>query len=166
MSTTTSNKVQPIPKGYHTLLPYINIKGAAEAIEFYKKAFGAKEIGRITMPDGSIGHAELEIGDSKIMISEENEQWNNKSPQSLGGSPVCLCLYVDDVDGVFARALAAGAKVSGEMEVKDQFYGDRTGTLTDPFGHQWSIMTHIEDVSFEEMQRRSDAMFTEPKKNA
>lgn len=163
---TTHNKTQPMPKGYHTLLPYINIKGAAEAIEFYKKAFGAKEIGRIIMPDGSIGHAEIEIGDSKIMIAEENAQWGNKSPQTLGGSPVCLCLYVKDVDAIFSKALNAGAKVSGEMEVKDQFYGDRTGTLTDPFGHQWSIMTHIEDVSFEEMQRRSDAMFAEHKKNA
>jgi PhnB protein len=166
MNMTTSIKTQPIPKGYHTLIPYINIKGAAEAIEFYKKAFGAKEIGRINMPDGSIGHAEIEIGDSKIMIAEENAQWNNKSPQTLGGSPVCLCLYVEDVDVLFAQALDAGAKISGEMEVKDQFYGDRTGTLTDPFGHQWSIMTHIEDVSFEEMQRRSDAMFAEHKKNA
>jgi len=155
----TNNKTQPIPEGYHTLLPYINIKGAEKAIEFYKKAFGAKEVGRITMPDGSIGHAEMEIGDSKIMIAEENEQWGNKSPQTLDGTPVCLCLYVKDVDSVFAQALDAGAKVSGKMEVKDQFYGDRTGTLTDPFGHQWSIMTHIEDVSFEEMQRRSDAMF-------
>jgi PhnB protein len=159
------SKTKPIPKGYHTLLPYINIKNAAKAIEFYKKAFGAKEVGRITMPDGSIGHAELEIGDSKIMIAEENEQWGNKSPQTIGGTPVCLCLYVEDVDSVFAQALDAGAKVSGEMEVKDQFYGDRTGTLTDPFGHQWSIMTHIEDVSFEEMQKRSDKMFAEHKKN-
>ena len=160
---TANIKTQPIPEGYQTLIPYINIKGAAEAIEFYKRAFGAKEIGRITMPDGSIGHAEIEIGDSKIMIAEENAQWNNKSPQTLGGSPVCLCLYVENVDVIFARALDAGAKISGEMEVKDQFYGDRTGTLTDPFGHQWSIMTHIEDVSFEEMQKRSDAMFAERK---
>lgn len=162
----TQNKIQPIPQGYHTLLPYINIKGVVEAIEFYKKAFGAKEIGRITMPDGSIGHVELEIGDSKIMIAEESVQWGNKSPQTLGGSPVCLCLYVEDVDVTFSRAIDAGAKVSGEMEVKDQFYGDRAGTITDPFGHQWSIMTHIEDVSFEEMQRRSDAMFSEHKKDA
>lgn len=158
-----TTKVQSIPKGYHTLTPYINVKNADEAIAFYIKAFGAKEVGRITMPDGTIGHAEIEIGDSKIMISEENVQLGNVSPQTLGGSPVCLCLYVQDVDAVFAKALKEGAKVSGEMEVKDQYYGDRTGSLTDPFGHKWSIMTHIEDVSFEEMQKRTDAMFSESK---
>lgn len=163
---TSNIKTEPIPKGYPALIPYINVKDGAAAIEFYKKAFGAKEIGRITMPDGSIGHAEIEIGGSKIMIADEKAQWNNKSPQTLGGSPVCLCLYVEDVDVIFSQALEAGAKVSGEMEVKDQFYGDRTGTLTDPFGHQWSIMTHLKDISFEEMQRRSDAMFTENNKNA
>lgn len=151
--------IKPIPAGYHTLTPYINIKGAVEAIEFYKEAFGAKEIGRITMAGGTIAHAEIQIGDSKIMLAEESEQWGNKSPQALGGSPVCLCLYVEDVDAVFAQALAAGATVTGEMEVKDQFYGDRSGSLTDPFGHKWTIMTHKEDVSFEEMQDRADAMF-------
>lgn len=150
--------VKPIPVGYHTLTPYINIKGAAAAIEFYKKAFGAKEIGRITTPNGAIGHAEIQIGDSRIMLAEESEQWGNKSPMTLDGSPVCLCLYVEDVDAVFANAIAAGAKITGEMDVKDQFYGDRTGSLTDPFGHKWSIMTHKEDVSFEEMQRRFNAM--------
>ncbi len=97
--------------------------------------------------------------DSKIMLAEESEQWGNKSPQALGGSPVCLCLYVEDVDVVFAQALAAGATVTGETEVKDQFYGDRSGSLTDPFGHKWTIMTHKEDVSFEEMQERANAMF-------
>lgn len=146
------------PKGYHTLIPYINIKNAVEAIAFYKKAFGAKEIGRITMPDGSIAHAEIEIGDSRIMISEENIQWGNPSPLTLGDSPVCLCLYVEDVDTVFANAIKEGATVTGEMDVKDQFYGDRAGSLTDPFGHKWSIMTHIEDVSFEELQKRMDTM--------
>ena len=151
--------IKPIPAGYHTLTPYINIKGAVEAIEFYKKAYGAKEIGRITMAGGTIAHAEIQIGDSKIMLAEESEQWGNKSPQALGGSPVCLCLYVEDVDAVFAQALAAGATVTGEMEVKDQFYGDRSGSLTDPFGHKWTIMTHKEDVSFEEMQERANAMF-------
>ena len=151
--------IKPIPAGYHTLTPYINIKGAVEAIEFYKKAFGAKEIGRITMAGGTIAHAEIQIGDSKIMLADESEQWGNKSPQALGGSPVCLCLYVEDVDVVFAQALAAGATVTGEMEVKDQFYGDRSGSLTDPFGHKWTIMTHKEDVSFEEMQKRANAMF-------
>jgi PhnB protein len=153
--------VKPIPDGFHSVTPYINVKGAVDAIEFYKKAFGAHEIGRITMPDRTVGHAELQIGDSKIMLAETSEQWGNKSPHELGGTPVCLCIYVEDVDAVFTRALAAGAKVSGDMEVKDQFYGDRTGTLTDPFGHQWTIMTHKEDVSFEEMQRRADGMFNQ-----
>lgn len=148
------------PKGFNTLTPYISVKGAKEAIEFYKKAFGATEVGRLTMPDGSIAHAELQIGNSRIMLAEENIQWGNTSPQTLGGSPVSLCIYVEDVDAVFARALEAGAKITGDMEVKDQFYGDRTGSLTDPFGHKWSIMTHLEDVSFEEMQKRMDAMFS------
>lgn len=151
---------KPIPDGFHTLTPYINIKGANEAIEFYKKAFGAIEIGRITMPDKTVGHAELKIGDSKLMLAETSEQWGNKSPKDIGGSPVCLCIYVANVDAVFAQAIAAGATVSEGMEVKDQFYGDRTGSLTDPYGHNWTIMTHKEDLSFEEMQARSDAMFT------
>lgn len=153
-------KTKTTPKGYHSLTAYLTVKGTAEAIEFYKKAFNAKEVARLTMPDGSIGHAEIEIGDSKIMLAEENEKWGNLSPQALGGSPVSLCLYVEDVDTVFAGAIRAGATVTGEMEVKDQFYGDRTGTLTDPFGHQWSVMTHIEDVSFEEMQNRMNALFS------
>jgi PhnB protein len=152
-------KAKAIPEGWHTVTSYISVKGALDAIEFYKNAFGAKETGRLTMPDGSVGHAELEIGDSKIMLAEENEQWGNLSPQTIGGSPVSLCIYVEDVDAVFAKALKAGASVTGEMVVKDQFYGDRTGGITDPFGHKWSIMTHIEDVSFEEMQKRMNAMF-------
>jgi len=152
-------KVKAIPEGWNSLTAYISVKGATDAIEFYRNAFGAKETGRLTMPDGSIGHAELEIGDSKIMLAEENEQWGNLSPQTVGGSPVSLCLYVEDVDAVFAKALEAGASVTGEMVVKDQFYGDRTGGITDPFGHKWSIMTHIEDVSFQEMQKRMNAMF-------
>ncbi len=150
---------QPIPNGWHNITAYINIKDAKAAISFYKSAFDAKEVGRITMPDGSIAHAELQLGDSKIMLAEESEQWGNKSPQTLGGSPVSLCLYVEDVDAVFAQALAAGATVADGMEVKDQFYGDRTGSLTDPFGHKWTIMTHKEDVSFAEMQTRANAMF-------
>lgn len=151
--------VNPIPKGYNTLTPYINVKDARKAIEFYKNAFGAKEVERFSMPDGSIGHAVIEIGDSRIMIADENIEWGNKSPLTLGGTPVCLCLYVKDVDAVFNSALKAGAKVTGDMVVKDQFYGDRSGTLTDPFGHQWSILTHIEDVSPEETQRRLNEMF-------
>jgi len=136
-----TTKVQAIPKGYHTLTPYLNIKGAAKAIEFYKKAFGAKVVG-------------------KIMIAEENEQWRNLSPSTIGDSAVSLCLYVEDVDAVFAMALREGAKPTGEMVVKDQFYGDRAGSLTDPFGHKWSIMTHKEDVPFDELQKRMNAMMS------
>ena len=156
-----TTKAQAIPKGYHSLTPYLNIKNAAKAIEFYKKAFGAKVVGKIYMPDGStIAHAEIEIGDSKIMLAEENEQWENLSPQTIGDSAVSLCLYVEDVDAVFAMALKEGAKPTGEMEVKDQFYGDRAGSLTDPFGHKWSIMTHKEDVPFDELQKRMNAMMS------
>jgi PhnB protein len=152
--------VQPIPEGYTSVTPYLSVKGAVKAIEFYKKAFGARELGRIMMPDGTIGHAEIEIGNARIMLAEENEQWGNRSPSSLGGSPVSLCLYVENVDAVFERALKEGATVRGDMVVKDQFHGDRSGSLTDPFGHQWSVMTHIEDLTFEELQSRSDAMFS------
>jgi PhnB protein len=152
-------KTKSIPEGYSTLTPYITVKGAEKAIKFYEKAFGAEETGRLSMPDGSVGHCELEIGDSKIFIAEENQQWGNLSPLTLGGSPVSLCLYVEDVDAVFDRALKEGATVLGDMVPKDQFYGDRTASLTDPFGHKWSIMTRIEDVSFTEMQKRSDALF-------
>ncbi|MGB8357538.1 MAG: VOC family protein [Bacteroidales bacterium] len=156
-------KAQPIPKGYHSITAYLAVKGADKAIDFYKKAFGATEVGRVIMPDGSVGHAELEIGDSKIMLAEENERWGNLSPQSVGGSPVSLCLYVKDVDNVFNAALKEGAKVIGDMGVKDQYHGDRSVSITDPFGHKWVIMTHIEDVSFDEVQKRTDAMFSKNK---
>lgn len=158
------NTTSPIPKGFTSVTPYLNVRNASEAIEFYKRAFGAREIGRISMPDGSVGHAELEIGNSKIMIAEENETWGNKSPATLGGTPVGLCLYVENVDEVYARAIKEGAKKRGNMEVKDEFYGDRAGSVIDPYGHQWFIMTHIEDLTFEEMQQRSDAMFSEVNK--
>ena len=151
---------QSIPKGFSSINVYLSVKDAEKAIEFYKNAFGAKEAGRLMMPDGKIAHAELDIGNSRIMLADENEQWGNRSPASIGGSPVGLCLYVDNVDAVFERALREGARVKGDMTVKDQFYGDRSGSLIDPFGHEWTIMTHIEDLSFEEMQRRSDAMFS------
>jgi PhnB protein len=151
--------VKKVPDGYEGIIPYINIKGATEAIEFYKRAFDAKEVGRITMSDGTVGHCELRIGNAKLMIAEESRVWGNLSPMTIGGTPVALCLYVDDVDATFNRAILEGATVSRGMDVKDQFYGDRAGTLTDPFGHQWSIMSHIEDVTFEEMQKRSDLMF-------
>ena len=156
-----TNKTKTIPEGYHSVTPYLAINNAAKAIEFYKKAFGAKEIGRISMPDGKIGHAEIEIGDSRIMLAEEFPEWGNKGPETLGGSPVGICLYVENVDEVFKRAIEAGAKVDKNMEVKDQFYGDRSGSLIDPFGHKWTISTHIEDLSFGEMQKRSDKMFSE-----
>jgi PhnB protein len=153
--------VKAIPEGYHSIMPYLSMKNADKAIEFYKKVFGAKEIGRITMPDKKIGHAEIEIGDSRIMLAEEMPEWGNKGPESLGGSPVGMCLYVENVDAVFKKAIENGAKVANDMEPKDQFYGDRTSKVIDPFGHQWMICTHIEDVSFEEMQKRSDKMMTE-----
>ena len=154
-----SKNVNAIPEGYHSVTPYLIMKDAEKAIEFYTKAFGAKEIGRITMAGGKIGHAEIQIGNSRLMIADEFPEWGNKGPVTLGGTPVGLCIYVENVDEVFRRAIEAGGKTDQNMEVKDQFYGDRTGTLIDPFGHKWTIATHIEDVSFEEMQRRSDAMF-------
>lgn len=152
MSTTKA-----IPHPYHSIVAYLTMKDAIKAIDFYSKAFGAKETGRIMAGD-KLGHAELKIGDSYIMIAEEIPEWGNKSPKTLGGSPVGLCLYVDDVDTVFKRALDAGAKVDGGMEVRDQFYGDRSGSLIDPFGHKWTVATHFEDVSFPEMQKRMDKM--------
>lgn len=152
------NKVNHIPTGFHSITPYLIVKGAADAIRFYQQAFGAIEIGRISMPGGVVGHAELKIGDTRLMLAEEMPACKNKCPQTLGGTCVGIALYVTDVDTTFQRALDAGAK---QVEpIKDQFYGDRTGMLTDPFGHNWHILTHIEDVSFPEMQKRCDAMFS------
>jgi PhnB protein len=147
--------VKPIPEGYHSVTPYLIVRGAADAIEFYKKAFGAKELFRFPTPDGKIGHAEIKIGDSPIMMADEYPQMGYNSPQSLGGSPVSLMIYVEDVDTVFNQAVAAGATV--KEAVSDKFYGDRIGTLTDPFGHVWHISTHKEDVSLEEMEKRAKA---------
>jgi PhnB protein len=152
-------KTTAIPEGYSSLTFYLNIKHADKAIEFYKKAFNAKEIGRISTPDGSVGHAELQIGNARFMIAEEMPEWGNVSPKTLGGTAVGLCVYVENVDEVFKRALDAGAEISGNMDVQDQFYGDRSGQIIDPYGHKWTIATHIEDVSFEELQKRSDEMF-------
>ena len=146
---------KPIPDGYHTATPYLIIGGASDAIEFYKKAFGATELFRFPMPDGKIGHAEIKIGDSPIMLADEFPAMGYKGPQSLGGSPVSIMIYVADVDTVFNQAVAAGATV--KEAVSDKFYGDRLGTLTDPFGHVWHVSTHKEDVSLEEMEKRAKA---------
>jgi PhnB protein len=147
--------VQAIPEGYRTVTPYLICAGAAKAIDYYKQAFGAKERARHEMPGGVIGHAEVEIGDSIVMLADEFPQMNVKGPLSIGGTPVGLCIYVNNVDEVFNRAINAGGKV--ERPLADQFYGDRTGTLIDPFGHKWTIATHIEDVTPEEMQKRMEA---------
>ena len=147
--------VKPIPEGYHTATPYLIIKGAADAIEFYKQAFGAAELFRFPAPDGKIGHAEIKIGDSPIMLADEYPDMGYKGPKSLGGSPVSLMIYVEDVDTVFNRAVAVGATV--KEAVSDKFYGDRIGTLVDPFGHIWHVSTHKEDVSLEEMEKRAQA---------
>lgn len=148
--------VKPIPDGYHTVTPYLIVKDAAGAIEFYEKAFGATEIMRMPDPSGKVGHAEIKIGDSPIMLADEFPEMGARSPQSIGGSPVSILLYVEDADSRFAQAVAAGAK--SIRPLKDQFYGDRSGSVEDPFGHVWHIATHKEDVSHEEMQRRMDAM--------
>ncbi len=147
--------VQPIPAGYHTVTPYLIIKGAAAALEFYQKAFGATEMFRMAGPDGKIGHAEIKIGDSIIMMADEHPDMGHKGPQSLGGTSVSILLYVPDVDASFPRAIAAGGKIMRPLQ--DQFYGDRSGTLTDPFGHVWTIATHKEDLSPEEMGKRAAA---------
>src|SRR6185369_10402242 len=147
--------VKPIPEGYHAVTPYLIVRGGSDAIEFYKRAFGATELFRFPAPDGKVGHAEIKIGDSPIMLADEYPQMGYNSPQSIGGSPVSLMIYVDDVDIVFSRAIEAGATV--KEAVQDKFYGDRIGSVVDPFGHVWHIATHKEDVSIEEMQQRAKA---------
>jgi PhnB protein len=146
--------VKPIPDGYHTATPYLVIKDAAKAIAFYKKAFNAVETVRMDGPSGKIMHAEIRIGDSPIMMTEECPEM--RGPQAMGGSPVSLMLYVEDVDAVVEQASAAGARIL--RPVKDQFYGDRLGTVEDPFGHTWHIATHIEDLAPEEIKRRGAEM--------
>ena len=147
--------VKAIPEGYHSVTPYLICRGGAAAIEFYQKAFGAVELFRFPSPDGKIGHAEIKVGDSPIMLADEYPDMGYHGPQSLGGSPVSLMIYVDDVDTVFNQAVAAGATVKEALQ--DKFYGDRMGTVIDPFGHRWHLATHKEDVSVEEMQRRAKA---------
>ena len=150
------SRVKPIPDGYHAVTPFLVVSDAARAMEFYKAAFGAKERMRLAGPGGKIVHAEMTIGDAVIMVADEFPEWGNLSPESLNGSPVRMALYVEDVDDVASRAVAAGAKVL--IPVADQFYGDRSGRLADPFGHLWIVATHIEDVSPGEMQKRMDAL--------
>jgi len=146
---------RPIPEGYHVITPYLIVNGASRAIDYYAKVLGARERMRIMQPDGRVGHAELEIGDSVVMLADEFPEMGARGPQSFGGSPVTIHLYVDDVDAVFARAVAGGAQAT--RPVQDQFYGDRAGSITDPFGHVWHIATHTEDVPADEMKRRAAA---------
>jgi uncharacterized glyoxalase superfamily protein PhnB len=154
-----SAQVNPIPEGFHTLSPHIMVRNAGEAIEFYKKAFGAEEVFRMPGPDGkSVMHAELQIGDCRLMMGDEMPQMGCPSPQSLGGSPVTLHLYVPDVDRVFQQAVAAGATV--KMPVQVMFWGDRYGKLVDPYGHEWSVATHTEDVPPEEIGNRAAEAFS------
>ena len=151
--------VAPIPAGYSTVTSYLIVDNAAQAIDYYTRAFGATESFRFPMPDGKIGHAEIKIGDSVVMLADAMEGF--RDPKAIGGTPVSFMIYVTDVDKIFAQAMAAGGK---EMRpVQNQFYGDRTGTLTDPFGHVWTISTHVEDVSPEEMQARHDKYMQEHK---
>ena len=150
-------KVPWKPAGYHSVTPYLAVRNAVAAVEFYRKAFGAELMLELTMPDGRYAHAEIRIGDCHVMMAEENPDWGNRSPQALGGSPVSFMVYVPDADAAFARALAAGCEQVRPVE--NQFYGDRTGTLRDPFGYQWSLGTHVEEVSEAEGQRRMEAMF-------
>lgn len=153
---------KPIPEGHHTVTPYLAVKNGIKALEFYKKAFGATEVTKLILPDGRLGHAEIRLGDSIIMMADEFPEFGGKAPETLGGTPVNIHLYVEDVDAFFKKAVAADAKE--RKPVKDQFYGDRSGQLEDPFGHLWWVATHKEDVSPEEMQRRVQAMFSQPKK--
>jgi len=150
-----ASKDKPFPEGFHTITPYLVIEGAGAAIDFYKAAFGATELFRMPQPDGRIGHAELKVGDSVFMLSDEFPEMNVIGPKTLGGSAVGLLLHVSDADAMFAKAVSLGAQVTKPMA--DQFYGDRSGTLEDPFGHRWTISTHTEDVSMEEVKRRAAA---------
>lgn len=154
-------KTSHIYPGAYTLNAYITIKGCSDAIEFYKKAFGATEKGRLLMPDGSIGHAEIDIEGSLLMMADENIEWGNKSPLTIGGNPMSFGLYVNDADTVFQKALDAGATLV--IAIEDMFYGDRVGQVMDPFGYKWMITTHKENMSFEEMQKRFDNMAPQQK---
>src|SRR5262249_13059401 len=148
--------VAPIPEGHRSLAPYLYVRGATRAMDFYARVFGARELYHMPTPDGRIAHAEMQIGDSVLMLADESEERGTKSPERCGGTPAGIFLYVPDVDAVFARAVAAGAL--GQAEPTDMFWGDRFASLRDPFGHDWSIATHVEDVAPEEMQKRMAAM--------
>ena len=148
-------KVKPIPDGYHNVTPYLVVDGAAKAIDFYKTVFGAVEKMRMPSPGGKVGHAELTLGDSMIMLADEHPDMGARAPHAFGGSPVSLMVYVPDVDATVKTAIAGGAKVVRQVE--NQFYGDRMGTIEDPFGHHWYVATHVEDVPPEEMAKRAAA---------
>ena len=156
-----STPVKPIPAGYSVVSPYLIIRGAAKALEFYQQVFGACERMRLEMPGGVIGHAEIQLGESVIMLADEFPQMDCRGPESFGGSPVSLHVYVTDVDAVVAKAVANGAKI--KRPVQNQFYGDRSGAIVDPFGHTWNIATHVEDVSPEEMAQRAKQAHGEKK---
>ena len=147
--------VKPIPEGYHTVTPYLILDSASDAIDFYKKALGAEEVLRMEDPGGKVHHAEIKIGDSRIMLADEHPEIQALSPKTVGGSPVTIHLYVGDVDGAVERAVAAGAKLI--RPVADQFYGDRVGGIEDPFGYRWFIATHNEDLTMDEIRRRAAA---------
>lgn len=152
---------KPIPEGFHSVTPHLIIRNAVQAIDFYKKAFGAQEVSRMPSPDGkALMHAEIKIGDSIIMLCDEFPQWNTLGPQSLGGSTVGIHIYVKDADSLFSQALAAGATV--KMPLEDTFWGDRFGKVTDPFGHEWSIATRTRDLTPEEIQKGAQAYFSKP----
>jgi PhnB protein len=151
-------KLKYTPEGFHAITPYLTVKNGQEAIEFYQRAFGARERVRMPMPDGKVAHAELQIADSIIMLGEECPEHGGLSPETLGGSPVGLALYVENVDDAFERAVGAGASVKEPVE--DKFWGDRSGSLVDPFGHKWMLLTHIEDVSPQEMKKRMAEAFS------
>ncbi len=156
--------VKPIPEGYHTLTPYLIVKDAARAIAFYQKAFGATELMRLADPSGKVGHAEIKVGDSPIMLADEFPEMDFRSPQTLGGTPVNILVYVEDVDALVSRAVDAGAIL--KRPVADQFYGDRLGVLEDPFGHSWSFATHIADVSPEQMHARAAELAARDEKSS
>jgi PhnB protein len=147
-------KVPPVPAGFSTVTPHLNVRDCAQALDFYKKAFGAKETVRMPGPGGKILHAEIKIGDSHLFLADEMPEWGSKSPLMLGGTPTTICLYVEDCDALYNQALGAGATVS--MPLADQFWGDRYGKLKDPFGHEWAIATHLEDLTPAEMKKRQE----------